>query len=139
MIMSYGHLPWVLGHINQLTTGVTVVIYCSFNYLATIYSIYICCTAKKINEVQARLHKCSWAYCKMRNYRILPRNSGFAFCLTKRVLLQQQCILNDNLSMAVLEITVGHWPFSDQFQHLADQNQFWSAIFPVHFQWNSNQ
>ena len=39
----------------------------------------------------------------------------------------------------VLEITVGHWPFSDQFQHLADQNQFWSAIFPVHFQWNSNQ
>ena len=40
---------------------------------------------------------------------------------------------------AVLEITVGHWPFSDQFQHLADQNPFWSAIFPVHFQWNSNQ
>ena len=23
-----------------------------------------------------------------------------------------------------LEITVGHWPFSDQFQHLADQNLF---------------
>ena len=39
----------------------------------------------------------------------------------------------------VLEITVGHWPLSDQFQHLADQNPFWSAIFPVHFQWNSNQ
>ena len=35
----------------------------------------------------------------------------------------------------VLEITVGHWPFSDQFQHLADQNPFWSAKFPVHFQW----
>ena len=29
---------------------------------------------------------------------------------------------------SVLEITVGHWPFSDQFQHLADQNPFWSAI-----------
>ena len=40
---------------------------------------------------------------------------------------------------AVLEITVSHWPFFDQFQHLADQNPFWSAIFPVHFQWNSNQ
>ena len=26
--------------------------------------------------------------------------------------------------IAVLEITVGHWPFSDQFQHLADQNLF---------------
>ena len=24
----------------------------------------------------------------------------------------------------VLEITVGHWPFSDQFQHFADQNPF---------------
>ena len=22
----------------------------------------------------------------------------------------------------VLEITVGHWPFSEQFQHLANQN-----------------
>ena len=27
-------------------------------------------------------------------------------------------------STAVLEITVSHWPFSDQFQHLADQNLF---------------
>ena len=27
------------------------------------------------------------------------------------------------------------WPFSKQFQHLADQNPFWSAKFPVHFQW----
>ena len=36
---------------------------------------------------------------------------------------------------AVPEIIVGHWPFSDQFQHLADQNPFWSAKFPVHFQW----
>ena len=31
---------------------------------------------------------------------------------------------------AVLEITVGHWPFSNLFQHLANQNSFWSAIFP---------
>jgi len=23
---------------------------------------------------------------------------------------------------SVLEITVGHWPFSDQFEHLVDQN-----------------
>ena len=36
---------------------------------------------------------------------------------------------------AVLEITVGHWLFSDQFQHLANQNPFWLAKFAVHFQW----
>ena len=28
---------------------------------------------------------------------------------------------------SVLEIIDGHWPFSDQFQHLADQNPCWSA------------
>ena len=39
----------------------------------------------------------------------------------------------------VLEIIVGHWSFSDQFQHLADQNPFWSAIFSVYFQWDSSQ
>jgi len=39
----------------------------------------------------------------------------------------------------VLEITVGHWPFSEQFQHLADQNPFWSANFTAHFQWDGNQ
>ena len=37
------------------------------------------------------------------------------------------------------KITVSHWPFSDQFQYLADQNLFWSAKFAIHFQWNSNQ
>ena len=41
-------------------------------------------------------------------------------------------------AIVVLEITVGHWPFSDQFQHFADQNPFWLAIFLVHFQWKSN-
>ena len=44
-----------------------------------------------------------------------------------------------SLYMTVLEITVGHWPFSDQFQHLTDQNPLWSVKFPVHFQWDSNQ
>ena len=39
----------------------------------------------------------------------------------------------------VLEITVNHWPFSDRFQHLANQNPFWLANFAVHFQWDSNQ
>jgi len=39
-------------------------------------------------------------------------------------------------NIAVLEITVGHWPFSNQFQHLADQNPFWSANFTVHFSFN---
>ena len=36
---------------------------------------------------------------------------------------------------AVLEITVDYWLFSDQFQHLADQNSFWLAKFAVHFHW----
>jgi len=34
-------------------------------------------------------------------------------CMCKRVYMH-----------AVLEITVGHWPFSDQFEHSADQNLF---------------
>ena len=38
----------------------------------------------------------------------------------------------------VLEITAGHWPFSNQFQHLANQNPFWLAEFIVHFQWEGN-
>ena len=38
---------------------------------------------------------------------------------------------------AILETTAGHWPFSNQFQHLADQNPFWSAKFTVHFQWKA--
>ena len=33
----------------------------------------------------------------------------------------------------MLEIATGHWPFSDQFQHLANRNPFWSAKFTVHF------
>ena len=40
------------------------------------------------------------------------------------------------VSNGVLEITVGHWPFSDQFYHLVNQNPFWLAKFPVHFQWD---
>ena len=42
-------------------------------------------------------------------------------------------------TLSMIEITVSHWPISDQFQHLAEQNPFWSAIFPVHFQWDSDQ
>ena len=29
-------------------------------------------------------------------------------------------------------ITVSHWPFSGQFQHLAKRSPFWSAKFPIH-------
>jgi len=39
--------------------------------------------------------------------------------------------------ITVLEITVGHWPFSDQFQYLTDQNSFCSDKFTVHFQWKA--
>ena len=39
----------------------------------------------------------------------------------------------------VLEIAVGHWPFTKQSQHFAEQNSFWLANLPVHFQWGSNQ
>jgi len=38
---------------------------------------------------------------------------------------------------AVLEITVSHRPFSDQFQYLTDQNSFCSDKFTVHFQWEA--
>jgi len=47
--------------------------------------------------------------------------------------------LTSKTDTAVLEITVGHWPFSNKFQHLANQNPFWSANFTVHFQWDGNQ
>jgi len=42
-------------------------------------------------------------------------------------------IKKKQVNCAVLEITVGHWPFSD------DQNPFWLANFTVHFQWDGNQ
>ena len=45
-------------------------------------------------------------------------------------------VTKDNI--AVLEITVGHLLFSDQLQHLADQNSLRLAIFPVHLQWDKN-
>ena len=47
--------------------------------------------------------------------------------------------MNPIASSTVLEITVGHWPFFDQFQHLANQNPFWLANFTVHFQWDDNE
>ena len=39
---------------------------------------------------------------------------------------------------SVLEIMVGHSPFSNQFQHLADQNLFLSTIFPIYFHWDNS-
>ena len=42
-------------------------------------------------------------------------------------------------TQAVLEIAADHWPFSDQFYHLANKNPFWLAKFTVHFQWDGNQ
>ena len=41
--------------------------------------------------------------------------------------------LSIHSTTAVLEIAAIHWPFSDQFQHLADQNPFWLAKFTVNF------
>jgi len=62
----------------------------------------------------------------------VQRYCNIIFCIKK-------IRLRINLHVSVLEITVGHWPFSDQFQHLADQNLFWLANFTVHFQWDGNQ
>ena len=49
--------------------------------------------------------------------------------LFPHILLPPQKLIPQNLivhahgyAMIVLETTVGHWPFSDQFQHLANQN-----------------
>ena len=47
-------------------------------------------------------------------------------------------ILEDT-EWGVLEMTVGHWPFSDQFIQSVGQHPFWLAKFTVHFQWDSNQ
>ena len=41
--------------------------------------------------------------------------------------------------VSVLEIAAGHLLFSNQFQHLANQNPCWLAKFTVHFQWDNNQ
>ena len=38
-----------------------------------------------------------------------------------------------------LEKAVAHWPFFNPFRHLTNQNPFWLAKFPIHFQCNSNQ
>ena len=34
---------------------------------------------------------------------------------------------------SMLEIAAGHWPFSDQFQYMANQNQLLLPKFIVHF------
>ena len=65
----------------------------------------------------------------------MPLQSGFPCELQDRV---SAPTLSLPALWTVLEITVGHWPFSDQFQHLADQNPFWSAKFTIHFQWDGN-
>ena len=35
------------------------------------------------------------------------------------------------ITLALLEKTVGHWPFSDQFCYLAGQNKIYLAKFTV--------
>jgi len=40
-------------------------------------------------------------------------------------------------AIAVIEITVGHRPFSNQFQYLTNQNSFCSDKFTVHFHWEA--
>ena len=35
----------------------------------------------------------------------------------------------DKVDMSMLEITLGYWPFSDQFQHLANQIHFIQPYF----------
>ena len=39
----------------------------------------------------------------------------------------------DRVDYRLWSLKPGHWPFSDQFYHLANQNQFWSTKFTVHF------
>ena len=47
---------------------------------------------------------------------------GYWYCiLVKRTLIYSMWFCEYH---TVLEITVGHWPFSDQFEHLANQNLF---------------
>ena len=67
-------------------------VYIANNRIVICYSICIICTAT--NDVKPSKGQYSPGFLKL----LLSRNS---VC-------------------AVLEITVDHWPFSDQFQHLAD-------------------
>ena len=56
------------------------------------------------------------------------------------ILLFRRRVSGMEIAKAVLEIKVGHWPFSDQFQHLVDQNQSdwpYFASFSVGKQCNS--
>ena len=52
---------------------------------------------------------------------------------------QHFTICSKEILYTVLEITAGYWPFSNKFQHLADQNLFWLAKFTEHFQWEGHQ
>ena len=62
---------------------------------------------------------------------------------TQRVDNQNGCIqingdssnaLDFRVKSAVLEIAAAHQPFSDQLQHMVNQNIFWLAKFTVHVQ-----
>ena len=63
---------------------------------------------------------------------------GACVCVLVCVCVRRACACVC-MCVQLLEITVVHWPFSDQFQHLANQTPFWSAKFPVHFQWDGSQ
>ena len=65
--------------------------------------------------------------------------STFTTAFTATVYTDTALVNNSAIIGTVLEIAAGHWPFSDQFQHLANQNSFWPAKFTVHFQWEGHQ
>ena len=52
-------------------------------------------------------------------------------CETKNSLL-----VNATIIAAEYKITVGHWPFSDQFHYMANQLSFWLATFTVYLLWS---
>jgi len=70
----------------------------------------------------------------------LLENIGSAnTCLYKIINYDTKCLHVLPFKLQNISARNNSWPFSDQFQHLADQNPFWSANFTVHFQWDGNQ
>ena len=78
-------------------------------------------------EQEAEINKCSnftakTCGCKMADEK--PCSSLFGLEYYIDIRSQASLMTRQQLDLAVLEIAVGHWPFSDQFQHLTNQNPF---------------
>ena len=128
-------IAWIFGEgkpwrIWQITSGST-------NFTIQLLTIF-CNINKKANKQE--FTKFYWPKDSDENFaKVFLRQKSTLHGRSYIAAIQHHAVtmykLSSTLTVTVLEITVGHWPFSNQFQHLANQNSFWSA---VHFQWDNN-